>query len=488
MEYVIGLDIGTSGTKAILFDKKLNAIASATENYALISPYPKWAEQNPNDWWNATSVVLKKMADVARQKGGEIASIGLCGQMHGLVLLDENDEVIRNAIIWCDGRTQRETQEITRLVGKERLVELTANPALTAFTASKLRWVYNNEPQNYLRIKHILLPKDYIRFKLTGKYISDYSDASGTQLLDISNRIWSSEIVQKLNIDMAWLPKLCESAENTGFLTQAVCDELGLSTAVCVAGGAGDQAAGAIGNGIIKPGDVSVSLGTSGVIFAATSKPVIDKKASVNTFCHAVGGMWHVMTVTQGFGLSISWLRDNFCEKLSYRQMDELAENIAKGSDGVLFLPYIMGERSPINDVNAKGVWFGLCAYHTKANMIKSVLEGVALSQRHCYEAIVDLGIEVNSIKLAGGGAKSLLLRQIVTDCLNRDTTTQSNPDCGCVGGAILAGVASNLFASIEQGCSLIASGDMQNHTTGGYEEIFKTYLKLYLAVKGLYE
>ncbi|MFR8405072.1 MAG: xylulokinase, partial [Monoglobus pectinilyticus] len=386
MRYVIGVDIGTSGTKTVLFDEKGNAVSSFLVEYPLYQPKIGWAEQDPEDWWNATYTSINSVIKQSGVNPADIKGIGLSGQMHGLVMLDKDGNVLRKSIIWCDQRTTAEADELTEKVGKERLVEITGNPALTGFTAAKILWVQKNEPELYAKTAKILLPKDYIRYKLTGEYATEVSDASGMQLMDIKNRCWSDEVLEKLNIDKNLLGKMYESCEVTGKVHQEAAKLTGLNEGTIVVGGAGDQAAGAVGNGIVKTGIVSSTIGTSGVVFAHMDNIQIDKEGRVHTLCHAVPGKWHVMGVTQGAGLSLKWYRDNFCHAEMdaadgmgvdpYYLMDKQAEKIAPGCEGLIYLPYLMGERSPHNDPNAKGVFFGLSAKHTKYDMLRAVMEG----------------------------------------------------------------------------------------------------------------
>ena len=382
MRYVIGVDIGTSGTKTVLFDEKGNAVSSFLVEYPLYQPKIGWAEQDPEDWWNATYTSINNVIKQSGVNPADIKGIGLSGQMHGLVMLDKDGNVLRKSIIWCDQRTTAEADELTEKVGKERLVEITGNPALTGFTAAKILWVQKNEPELYAKTAKILLPKDYIRYKLTGEYATEVSDASGMQLMDIKNRCWSDEVLEKLNIEKNLLGKMYESCEVTGKVHQEAAKLTGLNEGTIVVGGAGDQAAGAVGNGIVKTGIVSSTIGTSGVVFAHMDNIQIDKEGRVHTLCHAVPGKWHVMGVTQGAGLSLKWYRDNFCHAEMdaadgmgvdpYYLMDKQAEKIAPGCEGLIYLPYLMGERSPHNDPNAKGVFLGF--QQSTQNMICSEL------------------------------------------------------------------------------------------------------------------
>ena len=419
MRYVIGVDIGTSGTKTVLFDEKGNAVSSFLVEYPLYQPKIGWAEQDPEDWWNATYTSINSVIKQSGVNPADIKGIGLSGQMHGLVMLDKDGNVLRKSIIWCDQRTTAEADELTEKVGKERLVEITGNPALTGFTAAKILWVQKNEPELYAKTAKILLPKDYIRYKLTGEYATEVSDASGMQLMDIKNRCWSDEVLEKLNIDKNLLGKMYESCEVTGKVHQEAAKLTGLNEGTIVVGGAGDQAAGAVGNGIVKTGIVSSTIGTSGVVFAHMDNIQIDKEGRVHTLCHAVPGKWHVMGVTQGAGLSLKWYRDNFCHAEMdaadgmgvdpYYLMDKQAEKIAPGCEGLIYLPYLMGERSPHNDPNAKGVFFGLSAKHTKYDMLRAVMEGVSYSLNDCMSVIKEMGIDASEVRASGGGGKSKL-------------------------------------------------------------------------------
>ena len=381
MNYLIGIDLGTSATKTVLFDQECNVVASATVEYPMYQPENGWAEQDPADWKNAGLATIKEVLEKSGVSGEDVKGIGLSGQMHGLVMLDENNEVIRPSIIWCDQRTGAECEEITRKVGKERLIEITANPALTGFTASKILWVRNHEPENYARCRHILLPKDYLRFVLTGVYATEVSDASGMQLLDVPNRCWSDEVLEKLDIDKSLLAKVYESPEVTGTILPEIAQMTGLSTSTVVVGGAGDNAAAAVGTGVVEDGKAFATIGTSGVVFAHSDQIAIDPKGRVHTFCCAVPGCWHVMGVTQAAGLSLKWFRDNFChnymEKAEkegvdpYYLMDKDAEAVPAGSRRLFYLPYLMGERTPHLNPDCRGVFFGLNAIHGQPEMIR---------------------------------------------------------------------------------------------------------------------
>lgn len=494
MAYVLGIDIGTSGTKTVLFNESGESIASALEEYPLSQPEIGWAEQDPRDWWNAVVVSIRKVISKSNVKVEDIKGIGLSGQMHGLVMLDKNGEVLRPSIIWCDQRTSEECDEITQKVGRERLIEITANPALTGFTASKIMWVKKYQPEIYEKTAKILLPKDYIRYMLTGEFASEVSDASGMQLLDVPNRKWSDEVLGKLEIDKSLLGKVYESQEVTGKVNKEASRLTGLTQDTIVVGGAGDQAAGAIGNGIVRPGIVSSTIGTSGVVFAYTDKVTIDKKGRVHTFCHAVPNTWHIMGVTQGAGLSLKWFRDNFCveEKNSaelagidaYDILNKEAAMVKAGCEGLIYLPYLMGERTPHLDPFARGVFFGLTPRHDKRAMLRSVMEGVGYSLNDCMEIIKGMGADVNEVRASGGGGKSPLWRQIQADIFNSEITTINSSEGPALGVAILALKGAGLYSSIPEACDNIIK---RVSTQKPNEENSKLYKKYYEVYKDLY-
>ena len=498
MSYLLGIDIGTSGTKTVLFDYNGNTIASSTYEYPLYQPRNGWAEQEPIDWWNAVCDGIKSVITKSGIDSHDIRGVGLSGQMHGLVMLDRDGNVLRRSIIWCDQRTGQECDEITDRVGKDRLIEITANPALTGFTASKILWVKNNEPDIYDKCAKILLPKDYIRYMLTGEFATEVSDASGMQLLDVPKRQWSEEVLLKLGIDKSMLPKVYESFEISGEVNKKAAQLTGLKQGTRVAGGAGDQAACAVGNGIVRQGVVSATIGTSGVVFAHTDKVIIDRGGWVHTFCHAVPGAWHVMGVTQSAGLSLKWFRDNFCisEKETatlmnvdpYYLMDKEAELVPAGSNGIIYLPYLMGERTPHLDPNARGVFFGLSAMHTKRDMLRSVMEGVGFSLKDCMEIIKDMGIEASQVRASGGGGRSRLWRQILSDMFACNIVTIKSSEGGALGVALLAGVGTGVYNSIQEACdAVVRVKSVQEPDSGNaavYSKIYGVYKALYVQLK----
>lgn len=498
MAYLIGVDLGTSGTKTVLFAENGTVAASCTIEYPLYQPQNGWAEQDPLDWWNAVCGTTKAVVAKAGISASEIKGVGLSGQMHGLVMLDKSGNVLRKSIIWCDQRTAKECEEITQKVGAENLIKITANPALTGFTASKIMWVKNNEPEIYEKCAHILLPKDFIRYKLTGEFATEVSDASGMQLLDVPNRKWSDQVLDALQIEKSLLGKVYESPEVTGKVTKAASDLTGLAEGTAVVGGAGDNAAAAVGMGTVQDGRAFTTIGTSGVVFAHTSKLSIDPKGRVHTFCCAVPGAWHVMGVTQGAGLSLKWFRDNFCheemiaaagmKKDPYFLMDKQAEEIPIGSDRLLYLPYLMGERTPHLDPNCRGVFFGLSAMHTRQHLLRAVMEGVTFSQRDSVEVLREMGVSINEMLACGGGGSSPLWRQMLADVYGCPVKTVVSKEGPALGVAILAGAGTGVYSSVQDGCAaVIKTNSPQNpisQNSAEYEKFYNIYRALYPALK----
>ena len=498
MSYLIGIDIGTSSTKTVLFNDAGEAVGSAADFYPMYQPHNGWAEQDADDWWNATATSVREVIAKSKVDPKDIKGIGLSGQMHGLVMLGSDNRPLCRSIIWCDQRTALECEQITSLAGAEKLIEITANPALTGFTASKIMWVKNNEPEIYAKCKKILLPKDYIRFKLTGEFATEVSDASGMQLLDVPGRKWSDYILDKLDIDKDLLAKVYESPEITGTVSPAVAAACGLCEGIPVVGGAGDQAASAIGNGIVKKGVISATIGTSGVVFAYLDKIAIDKKGRVHTFCHAVPGAWHIMGVTQGAGLSYKWFRDNFMtsEKFTAEQLetdpnvliDKIAASVPAGANGLIYLPYLMGERTPHLDADCRGVFFGLSGMHEKKDLLRAVMEGVVFSMNDCLRIICEMGIKPSFIYAAGGGANSPLWRQMMADVMQTDIAVNNSAESGALGVAILAGVGAGIYKDVPSACdSIIKRRDCmicQEKNRNLYEEIYKIYGSLYKSLK----
>ena len=502
MAYYIGIDLGTSGTKTVLFDRAGSALASATIEYPLYQPQNGYAEQDPDDWWNAAAGTIRMVLEKSGVDSAEVKGIGISGQMHGLVMLDKDGKVIRRSIIWCDQRTAKECAEITEKVGRERLIEITANPALTGFTASKILWVRNNEPENYARCAKILLPKDYVRYKLTGEFATEVSDASGMQLLDVPNRCWSDEVLEKLEIDKNLLAKVYESPEVTGRVTAEAAALTGLAEGTIVVGGAGDNAAAAVGTGVVEDGKAFTTIGTSGVVFAHSSTVSIDPKGRVHTFCCAVPGQWHIMGVTQGAGLSLKWFRDNFCESEKetaaqmgvdpYYLMDKEAEQSPIGANRLLYLPYLMGERTPHLDPDCRGVFFGLSAIHQKRDLLRAVLEGVAYSLNDCKNIIGGMGVPVSDMMACGGGGTSKIWRQMLADLYGCEVKTAANREGPALGVAILAMVGAGEYASVPEACRAIIRTDKvqppipENSTK--YAPFYQLYTELYPALRESYK
>ena len=498
MQYLLGIDIGTSGTKTVLFDTTGTAIASSTVEYPLYQPQNGWAEQDPADWWHASASTIRNVLNASGINPYDVAGIGLSGQMHGLVMLDDDGEVLRRSIIWCDGRTTEECKEIKEKVGSERLIELSANPALPGFTASKILWVRKLEPDIYAGCSQILLPKDYVRYRMTGEFATEVSDASGMNLMDIPKRCWSDEILDKLDIDKALLPCIYESCEITGSITAEFAAQSGLPAGIPVVGGAGDNAAAAVGTGVVKEGKAFTTLGTSGVIFAHTDRVLIDPQGRVHTFCAAVPNAWTVMSCTLSAGGSLQWFRNRFCQAEietagemgidPYLLMDMQAEKSPIGANQLLFLPYLMGERSPLLDSNARGVFFGLSAIHQKRDMLRAVMEGVTFSQRACLDVLRSMGIGFDTMLACGGGGSSQFWRQMLADVYNCPVSTVVSREGGALGAAILAGVGVGIYESVQAACNTMIKMNepqMPNIAAGEeYKKYYQIYQSLYPSLK----
>jgi xylulokinase len=499
MPYMMGIDVGTTGTRAVIVRPDGHVMGAATGDHQPMRMLkPGWAEQEPEDWWQATLVAVRAALAQANLKGSDIAAVGFSGQMHGVVLLDKTLAVLRPALIWCDQRSQAQCEWITRQVGAERLIQLASNPALTGFSAPKLLWIRDNEPKVFERAAHFLLPKDFVRFRLTGEFATDVSDASGTLLFDVTHRRWSSEMLEALEIDSHILPRSYESPEVTGEITLEAAVLTGLNAGTPVVAGAGDQAASAVGNGIVLPGLTSATLGTSGVIFSYTATPTLDPRGRIHTFCHAVPGKWHVMGVTQGAGLSLRWFRDQFGASESWyaRHADvdpydliiREAERIPPGSAGLLWLPYLMGERTPHLDPQARGLWFGLTAAHTRAHLIRSILEGVAFSLRDSLEIFKELAIPVEQIRASGGGSRSFLWRQIQADIYGKELVTLCTSEGSALGAALLAGVGAGIYDSVEESAkeAIQVKERMapKPDQVAAYDRYYEVYRNLYPAVQ----
>ncbi len=455
-------------------------------------PRPLWAEQDPDDWWRASGLAIRGVLHAAAINGSSISGIGLTGQMHGLVLLDHSRHVLRPALIWCDQRSQRQVDFINTKLQPENVLRCTANPVLTGFTLPKLLWVRDNEPRLFEQVEKILLPKDYVRFKLTGELATDVSDASGTALFDVVNRQWSKEMARGLSLDPDILPKAYESSALSGRVSESVAEETGLPAGIPVMAGAGDQAASAIGNGIVESGALSCTIGTSGVVFAYLDKPAYDAAGRVHTFCHAIPGAWHVMGVTQGAGLSLQWFRNRFAADLEYDDLTAEATLSPAGADGLFWLPYLMGERTPHLDANARGAWVGLTAKHLRADLIRAILEGVCYSQRDGLEIIAALGACPAIVRLSGGGARSPFWHQLFADIFNRRVATLQTQEGSAYGAALLALIGTGEYSSAVELCKAVIQEvsvkDPQQSAVGFYESRYKIYRSLYPALKPAFQ
>jgi len=490
--YWMGIDVGTGGTRALLVNDK------GEVRHGFTSPHdemrmerPMWAEQRPENWWDASQAAMQGVLKHADAKGSDVRGIGLSGQMHGLVMMDEAGKVIRPSLIWCDQRSQPQVDWINERAGKQNVVAWTANPVLTGFTLPKLLWVRDHEPNHYGRLRRMLLPKDYLRYQLTGEYATEVSDASGTALLDVVNRRWSTALLEKLGLDASILPKVHESPDVTGQLTKAAAQATGLAEGTPVVGGGGDQAASAVGNGIVSAGIASCTVGTSGVVFAHLDKPSYDAPGRVHTFCHAVPGAWHVMGVTQGAGLSLQWFRNQLAPGADYDALTAEAAKAPPASQGLFWLPYLMGERTPHLDANARGGWIGLTAKHTRADLIRSLLEGVSFSQKDCLTIIEQMGVRISSVRLSGGGARSEFWRRMFANIFDRRVATLASQEGSAYGAALLAMVGTGAFASVPEACSRViretASVDPNQDEARTYGAAYEIYQSLYPALKAVY-
>lgn len=491
--YWLGLDVGTGGSRALLVDGDGRVRYSFTAAHAEMNmPRPLWAEQDPDDWWHASQLAIRGVLDEARLSGDQVAGIGLTGQMHGLVMLDAQAKVIRPALIWCDQRSQRQVEFINSTIDAEKVLEATANPVLTGFTLPKLIWVRDQQPELFASIRHILLPKDYLRYKLSGEFATDVSDASGTALFDVVNRRWSDAMVRGLDLNPDILPRCFESSELTGRVSGAAAESTGLIEGTPVMAGAGDQAASAIGNGIVEPGSVSCTIGTSGVVFAYLDKPSYDPAGRVHTFCHAIPGAWHVMGVTQGAGLSFQWFRSRLAHDCEYDDLTAEATLSPAGAHGLFWLPYLMGERTPHLDANARAAWAGLTAKHQRADLVRSILEGVCYSQRDGLEIIAELGANPRHVRLSGGGAKSPFWHQLFADIFDRRVATLETQEGSAYGAALLALIGTGEYSSAAELCAHaireVSTKEPQAQAVALYERRYRIYRALYPALKPTYE
>jgi D-xylulose kinase len=505
MQTLLGIDLGTTGVKAALFSAEDgHTITHAFVPYPLYHPQPGWAEQDPAEWWQATLSAIQTCLHTAKQQGvqaTDVRGVGLSGQMHGVVLLDEQQQVLRRCIIWADQRSEEQCRWITEKVGASKLIDYVSNPALTGFTAPKLLWIRDHEPTLFARARTLLLPKDYIRFRLTGALAMEISDAAGTCLFDVKHGHWSQEVLSALALDADLFPPIVHSDAAAGTITAEVAKQTGLIAGTPVAGGGADNACGAVGNGVVEPGLALLSIGTSGIVLAHANSPQVDISGPVprvHTFNHAVPDAWYLMGVTQGAGLSLHWVRDNlgFPESAlerwtgldAYDLLAREAERVPAGSEGLIFLPYMQGERTPHLDAYARGGWIGLTASHTRGHLIRAVLEGVAFSLKDCYTIIREQGLELRQVRATGGGASSALWRQIIADVLGVELVITNASEGPAFGAALLAGVAGGIYASLQEACAktvyITRRTEPQSKLIPTYEKAYATYTALYPALK----
>lgn len=475
MPAFVGIDVGTTGVKAIAIGPSGEVIARSEHPYPLSTPRPGWSEQDPELWWEAAQASL---AALAASGARDVRGIGLSGQMHGLVCLDAADRVLRPAILWNDQRTGAECAEIEQRIGLERLIQLTGNRALTGFTAPKLLWMRRHEPDVYARIAHVLLPKDYVRLRLTGEHAIDVADASGTLLFDVASRRWSDQVTRELEVPESWLPRALESPAISGYTQEGV----------PVAAGAGDQAAGALGVGVDRPGPMSVVLGTSGVVFAALPKFAADPQARVHVFCHAVPASWHAMGVMLSAAGSLQWFHDALASGIRYADLDGEAAMWQAGSEGLVFLPYLAGERTPHSDPDARGAFVGLSLRHDRGALVRAVMEGVAYGLRDSYELLGSLGVKGEAGRASGGGARSRLWLRIVATTLDLPIELTAVEEGAAFGAALLAAVAGGEFGDVHQavaGCVRVRDViEPEAQWKDSYAEGYQSFRELYPALR----
>ncbi|MGD2206201.1 MAG: xylulokinase [Anaerolineae bacterium] len=489
MPHLLGIDASTTGVKALLMDERGEVAGAATAPLALSTPQPLWSEQDPADWWDGAANSIRQVLQETGISKSDVVAVGLTGQMHGLTLLDNAGEVLRPAILWNDQRTGAQCDEIRERLGRARLIQVTGNDALTGFTAPKILWVRQHEPEVYARVRHILLPKDYVRFKLTGAYATDRAGAAGTLLLNVKTRDWSSEVLEALEIPVEWLPPTHEGPEVTGHVSAEAATATGLQAGTPVVGGGGDQAAQAVGVGAVQPGIVVLTLGTSGVVFASTDKPFVEPKGRLHAFCHAAPDRWHLMGVMLSAAGSLRWYRDTLAPGVEFDALLAPAADIPPGSEGLLFLPYLTGERTPHPDPLARGAFVGLTVRHSRPHLTRAVLEGVAFGLRDSFELIKSAGLtEIRQVRLSGGGAKSPLWRQILADVLAVELVTVNTTEGAAYGAALLAGVGAGVWPDVDTACQITVkqtgSTVPQADLRAGYEQRYALYSQLYPTLK----
>jgi xylulokinase len=486
--YFIGIDIGTSSVKILAADEQGRVVKSVSREYPIYFPKPLWSEQNPEDWWQQTICGLKELLQDLNKN--DVKAISFSGQMHGLVTLDENDRVIRPAILWNDQRTEKECRYLNEQIGQKNISDWTGNLALTGFTAPKILWLRENEPENFARIRKIMLPKDYIAYRLSGVFATDMSDASGTLYLDVKSRKWSEPMLDLMGISECQLPKLYESYEGIGTIKKELADELGLNSNVKIVIGGGDQAVAAVGGGVVRPGACSLSLGTSGVVFASTDNFFVDEKNSLHSFCHA-NGKYHLMGVTLAAAASLKWWIEEVNKSSDYDGFLNEAEE-AEIDDNVFYLPYLMGERTPHNDPHCRGTFIGMNMTHQRKHLTRAVLEGVAFSLRDTFEIMKAMGISIPVVSINGGGAKSRLWCEIIADALDVSVVKLNTNEGPAYGAAILAAVGCGMFSSVEAACDsfikVTESIEPDKSKVGIYNKKYEKFREIYPATKELFK
>ncbi len=489
---LLGLDISTTSAKALLIDTSGNVVSSASTPLSLSTPFPLWSEQQPEDWWSGIITSVRQVLSDSGVTGNAVASIGLTGQMHGLVLLDDNGCVLRPAILWNDQRTASQCDQIREIIGKSELLQISGNDAVTGLTAPKILWIRENEPEIYAKVRQILLPKDYIKFRLTGDYSTDKAGAAGTLLFDLERRTWSDDILKKLQIPHEWLPPTHEGPEVIGSISTEAAQKTGLNMGTPVVAGGSDQSAQAIGMGAIQPGVIALTLGTSGVVFASTNKPIIEPDGLLHAFCHAIPERWHLMGVMLSAAGSLQWYHDAVIPETEISNLITEAEKIQAGSEGLIFLPYLSGERTPHPDPMARGAFIGLTIRHTRAHMTRAVLEGVAFGLRDGFELLKSTGIgEVQQVRVSGGGAKSALWRSILSNVLNLELVTVNTTEGAAYGAALLAGVGIDIWPNVDDAVNAtVVLGDSSKpeiNIVAEYEHYYQVYKQLYPTLKDLF-
>ena len=489
MTYFLGIDTSTTGSKALIINEQGNVIAVASNPHTLQTPKPLWSEQDPREWWEAVSASIKSVLEKAGVSGERIEAVGLTGQMHGLVLLDETGNILRPAILWNDQRTQKQCDEIHARIGRERFIQITGNVALTGFTAPKILWVRENEPEIYAKARHVLLPKDYIRYRLTGEYAMDKADGAGTVLFDLRARDWSDEVLSALEIPRTWMPETFEGPEFTSYVNEEAASPTGLKAGTPVSAGGGDQAAQAVGVGAVEPGIVGLTVGTSGVVFATTPSALIEPEGRLHAFCHAVPGMWHFMGVMLSAAGSLQWYRDTLAPNMSFDDLLREAEPVLAGSEGLQFLPYLSGERTPHPDPLARGAFIGLTLRHSRAHMTRAVLEGVAFGLKDSFTLIQNAGLSaITQVRASGGGTKGALWRQILASVLDAELVTINTTEGAAYGAALLAGVGAGAWRDVPVACKecvkITGSTQPEPSEEDIYRKAYSIYQELYPALK----